>query len=176
MDLRDTFWRKKAKYLIPETFWIPIIYSVPKIHKDKDDPPPRPIVNGIESIATRMGQYIDNFLQPVVQNTKAYLKDTKHIQLLEDIKVEEEPLFMATGDVSSLCTIIHHHQACKATKWVHRQYTTLLCTQRKYLIKCLDFCLKNNYFWYHHKFYQQKMGVAMGAKFAPSVANLCMVQ
>ncbi|XP_077342840.1 uncharacterized protein LOC143987733 [Lithobates pipiens] len=32
----------------------------------------------------------------------------------------------------------------------------------------------HNYFWYGGKFYSQKRGVAMGAKFAPSIANLFM--
>lgn len=82
---------------------------------------------------------------------------------------------MATADVSSLYTIIRH-QACEAVKWTLRNFTSLLCTYRKYIIKCIDICLNNNFFWYQQTFFQQKMGVAMGAKFAPSVANLFMAQ
>lgn len=32
--------------------------------------------------------------------------------------------------------------------------------------------MANTYFWYGKRDYQQCMGVAMGAKYAPSVANL----
>lgn len=61
----------------------PIIYSLPKIHKDKENPPGRPIINGIGSVCSRLGQYIDWFLQPQVKKAKAFFKDTKHIiQLL----------------------------------------------------------------------------------------------
>ena len=51
--------KKESQYLIPETCRIPIIYTVPKIHKDKINPPGRPIVNGIESLTARMGEYLD---------------------------------------------------------------------------------------------------------------------
>lgn len=40
----------------------------------------------------------------------------------------------------------------------------------------LDFCLSHNYFWYDGKFYTQKRGVALGAKFALSLANLFMTE
>lgn len=38
----------------------------------------------------------------------------------------------------------------------------------------LDYCLSHNYFWYLGKYYTQIKGVAMGAKFAPSLAHLFM--
>ncbi|XP_040178228.1 uncharacterized protein LOC120910536 [Rana temporaria] len=169
--------KKESQYLIPETCRIPIIYTVPKIHKDKINPPGRPIVNGIESLTARMGEYLDGFIQPAVQQTNAYLKDTKHVlQLLEDTPVLKGRTFIATADVSSLYTIVQHHQAISATKWLLREFTTLICKQRKFLIKCIDFCLKHNYFWHDQTYYRQITGFAMGAKFAPSVANAFMAQ
>lgn len=57
-----------------------------------------------------MGQYLDNFIQPAVQQTKAYLKDTKHVlQLLETIPALEGTL-LVTADISSHFTIVQHHQ------------------------------------------------------------------
>lgn len=163
--------KKEAKYLIPESCRTPVLYSMPKIHKDNMNPPPRPIVNGIDSLTARIGQYLDNYLQPVVKQTTAYLRDTKQVlQLIEELPKGDTPWILATADVASLYTIIQHYQACEATKWGLRKYSTLSCFQRKYLIKCLDFCLKNSYFWYDRIYYHQKIGVAMGAKFAPSVA------
>lgn len=134
--------KKEAKYLIPEACRTPIIYALPKVHKDKKDPPFRPIVNSIESMTARIGQYIDRYLQPAVQKTRAYLKDSKQmLQLLEEW-IDTGPLIMVTADISSLYTIIYHHQACETTKWGLRTYTDLPCIQRKFLIKCLDFFLK----------------------------------
>lgn len=39
---RNIFNKKEAKYLIPEACRTPIIYSLPKIHIDKENPPPDP--------------------------------------------------------------------------------------------------------------------------------------
>lgn len=76
--------KKEAMYLDPLFCRTPIIYFLPKIHKDTVNPPGRPIVNGIDSVSARLGQYIDFFLQPLVTKTPAFLKDTKHIiQILE---------------------------------------------------------------------------------------------
>lgn len=61
---KNIFDEKEAKYLIPETCRIPVIYTFPKIHKNKENPPERPIVNGIDSLTARIGQYIDNFIEP----------------------------------------------------------------------------------------------------------------
>lgn len=70
--------------LIPSVFKIPIIYSRPKIHKANKQSSGQPIINGIESLTVRLGEYIDHVLQPLVQNTQAYLKNTKHIiQLIQ---------------------------------------------------------------------------------------------
>lgn len=127
-------------------------------------------MNAIDSLTARMGQYVDNYLQPVVQKTESYLKDTQHIlQLIENIDLKGEPIILATADVSLLYTIIRHHQTCEAVKCALRKHTSLPCMQRKYIIKCIDFCLKNNYFLYQQTFFHQKTGVAKGAKFAPTL-------
>ena len=45
--------KKEYKYLVPDTCRVPIIYTIPKIHKDAQKPPGRPIINGIQSINSR---------------------------------------------------------------------------------------------------------------------------
>lgn len=101
--------KQEAKYLVPMVSKIPVIYNVPKIH--------RPIVSGIESLTSRLGEYIDLHLQPLVRKTDAYLKDTKHtLQLLKRFNTNED-LIMATGDVASLYTNIDHEGALNAVKW-----------------------------------------------------------
>lgn len=52
---KDIINKKEARYLITEACRTPIIYALPKIHKDNTNPPLRPIVNGIESITARIG-------------------------------------------------------------------------------------------------------------------------
>lgn len=46
--------------------------------------------------------------------------------------------------------------------------------QNDFLVHALDLAMSHNFFWYDKQFFRQKKGVAMGAKYAPSVANLFM--
>lgn len=85
---------KEKRYLVQSSSRIPTIYTLPIIHKDINHPPARPIVNGIGSITSWMGQYLDQFLQKSVTQTKAYLRDTKNLlQLLQDIDLTGEKCF-----------------------------------------------------------------------------------
>lgn len=94
----------------------PIIYCLLKIHKDAQSPPRRPIVNGIESVSSRLGQYIDFFMNPLVCGTRAFLRDTKHIiQIIETLPCTSSSI-LVTADVGSLYTIIGH-RAIKSVKW-----------------------------------------------------------
>lgn len=140
------------------------------------NPPGRPIVSGIESLMARLGEYKDLQLQPLVRDTATFLKDTKHIlQLLSTYKLGANTV-LTTADVSSLYTNIEHLGAIKAVRWAIKKSHNFESIHRRFVLKCLDFCLHHNYFWYNNKYYLQIKGVAMGAKFAPSVANLYMAK
>lgn len=76
--LKNILTKKEEKYLVPDTCKVPIIYTIPKIHKNNTQPSGRPIINGIQSISARLGEFVDNYLQPLVPNMLAYLRDTKH--------------------------------------------------------------------------------------------------
>lgn len=165
--------KKESKYLVPDTCRVPIIYTVPKIHKNLEQPPGRPIINGIQSINARLGEYVDKFLQPLVPQTKAYLRDTKHlIQILETLTlVPEEKYIIATADVASLYTVIDHSDAIEASKWAMDQFSHLISKQKRFILRSLAFGIQHNYFWYGENYYRQLTGIGMGAKYAPSVAN-----
>lgn len=101
-------------------------------------PPGRPIVNGINSVSARLGQYIDYFLKPLVTTTTEYLKNTKHvIQIMETIPCNENSL-LVTADVSSLYTIIDHQDALMSVKWALDKSD--LPDLHKILMKSLEFC------------------------------------
>lgn len=55
---------------------IPILYLIPKIHKDLNRPPGRPIVSGVESIFSPLAIYVDDYLQEVVKELPKCLRDT----------------------------------------------------------------------------------------------------
>lgn len=76
--------KKEAKFLLPEAAKTPVIYYVPKIHKYQFNPPGRPIISGIDGLFSRLGAYLDSYLQPLVTGGKSYLKDSK--QLIKEFK------------------------------------------------------------------------------------------
>lgn len=131
------------------------MYYIPKIHKDKSNPPGRPIVSRIESLTSRLGKYIDTHLQPLVRGTKAFLKDTKHtLQMLKECDTNGNTV-MATADVALLYTNIDHQGAIRAVKWALKKKTSIKRKQRKFILKSLEFGLKHNYIWYENVFYSQ---------------------
>lgn len=61
--------KKEKLFLVPVAPSVPVIYYLPMVHKDRLHTPGRPIVSGIDSITSRVGRYIDHFLQPLVVQT-----------------------------------------------------------------------------------------------------------
>lgn len=128
-------------------------------------------------MGARIGEYIDWFLQPLVRKTESFLRDTKHLlQLLDTVTFGDRSVYLATADVASLYTIIDHEEAIQATKWALKKFSDLKAVQRKFLLECLKYSLDHNYFWHENDFFKQICGIAMGAKYAPSVANLYMAE
>uniref|UniRef100_A0A8C5MIH2 Reverse transcriptase domain-containing protein n=1 Tax=Leptobrachium leishanense TaxID=445787 RepID=A0A8C5MIH2_9ANUR len=165
---------REYQYLKMEHPRIPVIYYLPKFHKNKTNPPGRPIVSGINSITSRISEYIDLLLQPLVVRTQAYLKDTiSLLRLLEEIEWKDNYI-MATCDVNSLYTIIPHDVGCEATRFFLSDSGCFAADQMEFIIEGIQLVLNNNYFWYKGDFYLQINGTAMGTRFAPSYANLFM--
>lgn len=55
--------KKEKHYLVPVAPRIPIMYYLPKVHKNATHPPGCPIISGINFVTSRIGKYIDFFLQ-----------------------------------------------------------------------------------------------------------------
>lgn len=74
------------------------------------------LVNGVDSLTSRISQNLDTFLQPLSSSTKVYLKDTMHLlQILEGI-VAESSYFLVTVGIGLLYTIIQHTYAMESVK------------------------------------------------------------
>lgn len=166
--------KKEARYLIPETAKTPVIYYVPKIHKSQTNPPGRPIISGINGLFSRLGAYLDGYLQPLVIRGKSYLRDSKQlITELKNLNVKEEDI-LVTIDINSLYTNIVQTDGINGAEWALYQQTDLKEEQIKYLLEGLKLAMSHNYFWHKGDYYTQVKGVAMGAKYAPSIANLLL--
>ncbi|XP_063791129.1 uncharacterized protein LOC134945635 [Pseudophryne corroboree] len=167
-------------YKIKETLtqdWpiVPVLYTIPKLHKNPVNPPGRPIIAARDSLFYNISKYLDFFLQPVVQDQKVCLKDTTAFLLqLEKLSPLPENYLMCTIDVISLYTNIPHQRGIEAI----RRYITGSHKYKgpdiNFFIKLLELTLTRNYFIFDGRFFRQCSGCAMGSCVAPSFANIFM--
>lgn len=103
------------------------------------------------------------------------LKDTKHVINLLNM-VEWQPTYLlVTADVASLYTAISHQLGHEAVRHFLSLEILLFQPNRViFILELLDFAMTHNYFWHDGAYYLQIKGVAMGAKFAHSMANIFM--
>ncbi|CAI9534581.1 unnamed protein product, partial [Staurois parvus] len=153
---------KEAKYLLikhPKT----TIYYLPKIHKNKEKPPGRPIVSGINSLFARVGEYVDTFLKNIVMTNRAFLRDGGHlINILKELH-NVDNCMLVTIDVESLYTNIDQNDGINAVKWALKHKSLLKRSQRKFVVELLEFAMNNNFFWYNNTFFQQCKGCCHGS-------------
>ncbi|CAH2292869.1 Hypothetical predicted protein [Pelobates cultripes] len=85
----DIITSEEYKFILPHlTPTIATLYCLPKIHKNMNNPPGRPIVYGNGSITERSSQFLEKLLHPLVISLKSYLQDTKQtLILLENLIV-----------------------------------------------------------------------------------------
>ncbi|OCT99148.1 hypothetical protein XELAEV_18004940mg [Xenopus laevis] len=134
---------------------VPVIYILPKIHKDPENPPGRPDVKYVTKLPS-------------------YLKDTiDTIQFINNI-TWKKGYIIGTCDVTSLYTIIDHKLGIQAVRYYLDEDISLKNHQKEFQLKSIDFILTKNYFWFEGDYYLQTKGTAMGTRFAPSYANFFM--
>ncbi|CAJ0933919.1 unnamed protein product [Ranitomeya imitator] len=168
----NTITKKEADFLTTPTPVIPTFYALPKVHKSLVEPPGRPIVSGIGSIFERPCIYVDHFLQPLVTSLKSYTRDSTHLlQLIEDCVVPEDVLLISM-DVEALYTSIAHSAGIHAVTYFLAKSTGGITEHDRFILSLLYFILDKNYFVFDRKFFRQLSGTAMGARCAPSYANL----
>uniref|UniRef100_A0A8C5PKA4 Helix-turn-helix domain-containing protein n=1 Tax=Leptobrachium leishanense TaxID=445787 RepID=A0A8C5PKA4_9ANUR len=166
--------KSEFDYLSIEFTKIPHFYILPKVHKNLLKPPGRPIVAGIDSISSRLSEYVDVLLQPLVRNISSYLKDTiSMLQVLKELVWQKGDL-LVTCDVNALYSSIPHELGLIKLEEEILKTNMIGLDHMQFILESVRFILNNNYFKFEEDFYIQRKGTAMGTKFAPSYANLYM--
>jgi len=167
---------KCTKYLHNIRPRTPQLYLLPKIHKNKTPVPGRPIVSANSSPTERISQFADFFLQPLVQGTTSYVKDTTDfINKIEALPPLSEDSLLCTIDVCSLYTNIPNEEGINACRsLLNATRRTLDRPHNSAIIHSLEYVLYMNNFDFYGKHYLQVGGTAMGTKVAPSFANIFM--
>uniref|UniRef100_A0A8C5QIP1 Reverse transcriptase domain-containing protein n=1 Tax=Leptobrachium leishanense TaxID=445787 RepID=A0A8C5QIP1_9ANUR len=152
---------------------VPHLYLSPKVHKDLNNPPGRPIVSGCGSIFQPLSIFLDAHLQPLALATKSYLRDTPDfITKIKDL-ILPAGAFLCSMDVGSLYTSIPHDDGIEVIFRV-LQSLEISDAYRLFLVDLLRLILSKNYFYFEGTFYLQLQDISMGSNVAPSYANLFM--
>ncbi|XP_078541431.1 uncharacterized protein LOC144826808 [Lissotriton helveticus] len=179
--LKLSAWRSKGlismdeyKFLKKDYPVMPVIYFIPKVHKNLVQPPGRPIISACNSLLENMSRYIDFFLQDFVRGLPSFILDTSDfLRKLQDF-VWSPNYVLVSMDVTSLYTSIIHTDCLKATQHFLDKRDIGFQEHSKMLFDMITICLENNIFLFANQLFLQTRGVAMGACFSPSYACLHM--
>jgi hypothetical protein len=84
-------------------------YFLPKVHKNLEKPPGRPVISSNESLTDPISKCIDYFIKPFLTSIPAYLQDTTDVlNKMKELNNIDTASFLVTMDVESLYTTIEH--------------------------------------------------------------------
>ena len=166
----------------PDSKGLGKFYGTFKVHKEHTEgtaPPLRPIVSGCGSVTENIGVFVEHFLKNVATHHESYLQDTpSFLRYVEELNSEgklPKSALLVTVDVSSLYTNINHLDATNtAREALSERETKEVPTEL--LVRLLELVLKYNLFEFDGEIWQQIIGVAMGSKPAPHVANIFLAR
>lgn len=68
--------QKLKEFLIVQNPKIPVLYLLPKVHKQLHRPPGRPIVSGRDSLFNHVSIFLDRVLREYATSAKSFIQDT----------------------------------------------------------------------------------------------------
>ena len=161
-------------YLEVGDSWLGRFYLLPKIHKGLSSVNGRPFISNCGTMTEHISEFLDHHLAPLVSFIRSYIKDTNHfLARLSEIGSIPEGAFLCTVDVVGLYPSIPHTEGLSAIREaLGRRLDPVVATDT--LVGLASLVLNNNYFEFNTRIYRQKLGTAIGTKFAPAYANLFM--
>ena len=147
---------------------------MPKIHKGSSDVVGRPVISNCSTATEHISEYLDFRLNPLVSKSKSFVKDTNHfLSLLAKLGEILDNVLLCTEDVVGHYPNIPHSEDLEAMcKALDTRQNPSISTES--LVSLGKLVLDSNVFEFNGKVYKQKLGTAIGTKFAPAYANLFM--
>ena len=136
----------------------------------------RPIVSANDCPTEKISAFVDTFLNPIVQKSKSYVKDTTDfLNLIKSIKIEHDYLIIGPLDVTSLYTQIPHNEGLEAiSKALNKYRSHSQNPKNESIVELMKLVLTCNNFQFNKINYLQIQGTAMGSKSAPSYSGCFM--
>ncbi|KAL2102084.1 hypothetical protein ACEWY4_003845 [Coilia grayii] len=168
--------KKELQFLKVDNPVIPTFYTLPKIHKNLQHPPGRPIVAGIGSLTALMSTFVDYFIRPLAEAAPSFIKDTGHLLSVIEMAnpLLKDEIILVSLDVNALYTSIPHDGGLEALEYFLSKRDNSPNPSINCILELVKLILTCNYFLFQDAWFLQKRGVAMGSPFAPSFANIYM--
>ncbi|CAJ0942415.1 unnamed protein product [Ranitomeya imitator] len=167
--------KKLGDFLVNSYPVCPVLYTLPKIHKDLTCPPGRPIVASTGSLLSPLAMVLEKILSPLLCHIPSYLRDTSHfLSAIRDVGIVPAECYLVTLDVNSLYTNINNTDGIKAVKSFLDDTTEFNLDLKEFCIALLTLILTKNFFLFEDDFFIQLNGTAMGSNVAPPYANIFM--
>ncbi|XP_043914110.1 capping protein, Arp2/3 and myosin-I linker protein 3 [Protopterus annectens] len=150
---------------------VPIMFGIPKIHKNLEDPPMRALVDGRCCITHPSAKVVDHFINKYLKALPQICKDSwSFLGSINSIPFNSSHSFL-TIDVVDLYTSIPHFEA---VEWVELMLIDLGAPKEEIEVvtTLLEIILSSNFFIFNNQHYLQNKGIAMGSPCGGSVANL----
>lgn len=155
-------------------------YLLPKIHKARDKwpnicmPEGRPIVSDCGSETYNVCKFIDFFLKPLSCLHFSYIKDTyDFVSKIRGLIIPPDAL-LVTGDITALYTNMDIEHSLKVVREAFARHPDPNRPSDQ-ILQLLEIALRNNDFTFAGRIFLQICGTAMGKTFAPSLANLYLI-
>ena len=137
----------------------------------------RNIVSNCGGPCEKIGEFIDFFVVPLVQNQYTYLKDTKDvIRKIEQLKIPKHCLLVTIDCIEMFTNVLQKEVEQEVLKTLSETnpeiYFPKMPPIRHMEALLLELILHRNCFSFYGKYYFQTTGVAMGLKCAPELCDI----
>ncbi|CAJ0927891.1 unnamed protein product [Ranitomeya imitator] len=147
--------QKTSEFLQNSNPITPVFYTLPKVHKNLENPPGRPIVASTDSILSPLARYIERILTPLIQRSKSFLLDTgSFLHLIKETRSIPVDAYLVTFDVKDLYTSIPHGEGIQSTRQL-LESTDRDIDHTSLCIDLLNIILTSNYFLFQDTFFLQ---------------------
>ena len=129
------------------------------------------------SVTYGVAKELAYIIKPLVGQSPHHLKNIQHfVQQIQNKRLEPREV-MTSYHIKALYTSVPvdpsiHIVQQKLTQDPTLHQRTSMSIQN--IVSLLEFCLKNTYFLFQGKYYEQVHGAAMGSPIIPLIANLFM--
>ncbi|XP_043944884.1 uncharacterized protein LOC122816198 [Protopterus annectens] len=152
------------------------IFGIPKIHKNLEKPPFRPIISGSKSKTFNIGVTIDAWTKHIYENVSHLTKDSWNFLGNLTPLIWQKDLTFLTVDVVDLFSSIPGEIGLEYFFNSLRKFSALSWDKINLTVDMMGLVLDYNYLQFQGELFRQSNGVAMGASCAPVFANLVMLE